>query len=130
MNEDIMNQEMNDSIFNSIEMLIGRENALKLISQAPNSSKRSWRRWVYIPKKIKESHWIATALGYDVAQQLADNMGGTSLQPMNGNNLSRKLRNNTIKRLAMRGCSVQELAVSMNLSQRTIQYVVYGDYDG
>lgn len=112
------------SMFDSIESSIGRENAVRLISNVPRRGKRPWRVAFYIPKRINDSHMLARTLGMDVAQRLCKDLGGLSIQTSNGNSIYRRFRNQEIRRMANQGMSLVQIAGVMNISDRMVRNIV------
>ncbi|MCP4049882.1 MAG: hypothetical protein GY730_04165 [bacterium] len=117
---------MLDLIVNSI----GRESAMKLISKVPRRGKRSYRLCFYIPKKNKKEHLLVDILGQDTASKLIADLGGCHIQTTNGNSLSRKFRNEAIRKMHKQGLSIVQIAKSIGLTARMVSKILAGPSGG
>ena len=111
-------------MFDDIEQSIGRHNAIKLVRGIPKRGKRSWRRFLYVPKRMKSSHMLVDILGESTARKLSKDLGGLSIQPSNGNSIYRRFRNREVRRMGRSGMSVGCIAESVGLSSRMIRKIL------
>jgi hypothetical protein len=103
-------------ILNEIADLVGQGAALR-IAEARGGTK------IYIPKEtVEEDHWLAVAIGFDLAVILAENMGGMEyeipLGPLSG---SRSKLHAAIRRSLRNGSSVSMTARLAGIHQRTVR---------
>lgn len=104
--------------------MIGREQALFLIGQLPQSGSRAWRVCLYVPKRIKAGHQLVRWLGWRDATKLVDAFGGMILQPSNCNYIVRQHRNRSILAMAEQGMTPQEIAEAVSLSVKQVTRVM------
>lgn len=117
--------ELPESI-HEIASVIGRDRALYLVGALAPSGKRKWRRILYVPHphNLKMSSKIVRILGYDDAVRLSSAFAGLSLQPANGNSLSRALRDHRICDMARGGVSTADIAALFVLAPRTVRGIL------
>ncbi len=77
-------------------------------------------RRFYVPKRIKDGHWLAVLLGQEGAEKLSDNYGGDQLVLSMGTKVKRRRRDQAIIRQYDSGWSVDELALEHDLTARQI----------
>ena len=104
--------------------VIGREQALYLIGQLPQSGRRSWRVSLWVPKRLRPDHPLVSLVGWEDAQALSRALGGSILQPSNCRHVYRRYRNKTICRLARDGLEHREIGELVGLSVRQIRNVI------
>jgi Mor family transcriptional regulator len=100
-----------------ITRIIGLEDTARLISA------RGGRR-IYIPKIIKESHWLSVLLGQEQAESLAGHFGGNVVDIPKSTVLHDQNRNQEIVGLYSDGCSVAKLAVKFDLTERRVRSIL------
>lgn len=97
-----------------LEALIGPE-ALRALSEA-----RGGRR-VYVPQKVRASHWLAARIGRAAADALAWRYGGCRIEIPSHR---RSERDGAIRRDRAAGCSVAEIASKWGLSERQVYNIL------
>ena len=110
-----------------IAEVIGREKALYLIGQLPQSGSRSWRVCLYVPKRLPVDHDLVRILGWHDARKLAYAFSGMILQPSNCRSIYRAYRDREILRLADEGMSVAEIASVVELSSYRVREILSRD---
>ena len=96
--------------------LIGPE-ALRELSAA-----RGGRR-LYVPRSVRSGHWLAGALGPEVAERLAFQYGGCRIDiPELG--VRRADRNEEIRRCHAAGASMADVAGRFGLSERQVRRIL------
>lgn len=109
--------------------MIGRERALFLVGQLPDSYRDSRGRFdgcacLYIPAKIHPNHQLVRMIGWQDASRLVRAFGGEILYPSKCAELIREWRDANIRRLNLKGMKVQELAEWFGLSDRMIRNII------
>lgn len=109
-----------------IAEVIGRDRAIYFVGQLQQSGRRSWRRCVYIPKKIEPDHQLVKILGWRDAERLVRVFGGMILQPSNCLVLFRDFRRSEILRRGEAGEEPRQIAKSLGISVRHVKGVLQG----
>jgi hypothetical protein len=109
--------------------VIGRERALFLVGQLPDSYRDSRGRFdgcacLYIPAKLHPMHPLVRMIGWHDAQRLVRAFGGEILWPSKCADLIREWRDANIRRLSADGLKVQQLAEWFGLSDRMIRNIL------
>ena len=110
----------------SIAEVIGRDQALYLVSQCPRykTEKRSGKGQVllYVPKlkKLNSEHVLVQALGYDDAQKLSIIFGGELLVLSHCTHMILDKRDEGIREMTKYGFSIAELASFFNVTERIV----------
>lgn len=104
--------------------LIGREKAFYLLGQLKGTERRPWRLNLYVPKKVKENHFLVRTIGLPDALKMSEEFGGMNLQLSNGRYLVRRFRNKMIRHFVRRGSSVKDIADIMRVSKRTVSNII------
>jgi hypothetical protein len=107
--------------------VIGRDRALFLIGQLPVSGARSWRRVVYIPKRMPLDHPLVALMGWHDAEKLRRTFGGEILQPSNCNCVARAWRNRVICSMAADGDDVVAIAKAVTSTVWVVRKVIAGN---
>jgi hypothetical protein len=107
--------------------VIGRDRALFLIGQLPVSGARSWRRVVYIPKRMPLDHPLVALMGWHDAEKLRRTFGGEILQPSNCNCVARAWRNRVICSMAADGDDVVAIADAVSSTVWVVRKVIAGN---
>jgi hypothetical protein len=107
--------------------VIGRDRALFLIGQLPVSGARSWRRVVYIPKRMPLDHPLVALMGWHDAEKLRRTFGGEILQPSNCNCVARAWRNRVICSMAADGDDVVAIADAVSSTVWVVRKVISGN---
>lgn len=117
---------------------IGRRDAVKLsdavhcrgrvlpriIDQDPADTSRPWRRSVYIPERVAADHWLAQALGLEVARNLAWTHGNLIIE-IPGLQIMRRRRQHWLaRRLAADGVPLAEIAAALECTVKTVRAAV------
>ncbi len=110
-----------------IAEVIGRADTLRLVGSLPASGSRKWRVCFYVPKKIEPDHFLVGLLGWKKARALGHAFAGMILQPSNGKNVMRQIRNRQIKELAKEGQPPADIAAAVGLSEYTVRRILRGD---
>lgn len=113
----------------SVAEVIGRQNALFLVSQCPRYkvSKRPGQGLVmlYVPQvRNIFNHPLATAVGFDTAYQLSKHFGGELLTFSQCKHIILKHRNQGILQMLQQGYSRDEVAEIFGLTVRAISGVM------
>lgn len=103
------------SLRDELEGLIGPE-GLRALSEA-----RGGRR-LYVPRSVRAGHWLAEALGLEVAEQLAFQYGGCRIDVPSTPPPSD--RNGRIRALRRAGVSTAGIAAAVRLSERQIRRIL------
>lgn len=109
-----------------IAEVIGRDKALMLLGQLPQSGTRPWRRVLYVPKKLPIDHPLVHLLGYNDAKKLAYAFAGMILQPSNCKGIYRAYRNRQIRRMSNEGVAVADIAEVVDLSTYRVREILNG----
>lgn len=115
----------------SIAEVIGRDQALYLVSQCPKykTEKRTGvgQLFLYVPqaRRLKMDHNLVTMLGYEDAQKLCLVFGGELLVLSQCKHILIKSRNAGIKSMLEQGFRVDEIAQYFNISTRIVQITAY-----
>lgn len=104
--------------------VIGRERALYLIGQLPQSGTRSWRTCFYVPKRIKPDHLLVEILGWHDAMRMVRHFGGEILQTSNCNFLHRQFRAREIHRMNADGLSAKQIAAAVGITDRQVRNIL------
>jgi hypothetical protein len=107
-----------------IAEVIGREKALDFIGRLPTSGTRSWRRIVYIPKRLPADHKLVELLGWRDAKKMCYAFSGMILQPSNLNYLHRQHRNREIHRMVSEGVPIADIADMVELSAYRVREII------
>lgn len=113
----------------SIAEVIGRQNALYLVSQCPRykTEKRAGKGqlFLYVPtlKRLEMNHFLVKTLGYPDAEKLSKEFGGELLVLAQCKQLILKTRDNGIRQMIKCGFGIQELANIFNVTDRIIKRV-------
>ncbi len=81
--------------------IIGRDRALYLIGRLPRSPKRPKDVWLYVPKKLSESHQLVKLIGMSDAQKLVKAFGGQNLCLASCHSLVRLYRDEYLRHLKL-----------------------------
>lgn len=102
--------------------VIGREKALLLVGKLPASSARSWRRIVYIPKRLncKSGHQLVCYVGWNAAEKLVRHFGGEILQPANCSKVFSSWKAEQIRRMAKAGTCFDAIAQVFQMSRSDV----------
>ncbi len=110
----------------SIAEVIGRDQALYLVSQCPRykTEKRSGKGQIllYVPKlkKLTVRHSLVQALGYIDAQKLSVVFGGELLVLSHCAHMILEKRDEGIKKMMKSGFSIADLASFFNVTERIV----------
>lgn len=112
-----------------IAEVTGREDALYLIGQLPTcyagkAGHQSRRIILYVPRKLARDHRLVEILGWECANRLVEGFGGEILQPGNCKGVHQRFRDNEVRRLAIEGMKVSDLAAMVGVSERHIRSIV------
>ena len=113
----------------SIAEVIGRQNALYLVSQCPRykTEKRAGQGqlFLYVPtlKRLEMNHFLVKTLGYLDAEKLSKEFGGELLVLAQCKQLILKARNDGIKEMSKYKFTPNELANIFNVTDRIIKRV-------
>lgn len=104
------------SLRDELEGLIGSE-GLRALSITHGG------RRVYVPRKVRASHWLAVRIGQAAADALARQYGGCRIEIPSSR---RSERDGAIRRDRAAGCSVAEIASKWGLSERQVYNILSG----
>lgn len=104
--------------------VIGRERALYLIGQLPQSGSRAWRVCLYVPKRLKPDCQLVRILGWSDAVLMAREFGGMILQPSNCRFLAREFRDREVRRMAVAGMRPRDIAETVELTERQVRNII------
>lgn len=110
----------------SIAEVIGRQNALYLVSQCPRykTEKRAGKGQLllYVPKlkNLNTQHALVKAIGYTDACKLSKEFGGELLVLAHCNHMILEARNEGIRAMMKSGFSIRELASFFNITERIV----------
>ncbi|MDH0657218.1 hypothetical protein N5D11_14035 [Acinetobacter johnsonii] len=113
----------------SIAEVIGRHNALYLVSQCPRykTEKRAGQGQLllYVPKlkRLEMNHFLVKTLGYPDAEKLSREFGGELLVLAQCKQMILKARDNGIREMIRRGFNVTELANIFNVTERIVSKI-------
>ena len=113
----------------SIAEVIGRHNALYLVSQCPRykTEKRAGQGqlFLYVPtlKRLEMNHFLVRTLGYLDAEKLSKEFGGELLVLAQCKQLILKARDNGIRQMIKSGLGIQELANIFNVTERIVSRI-------
>lgn len=113
----------------SIAEVIGRQNALYLVSQCPRykTEKRAGQGqlFLYVPtlKRLDMNHFLVKTLGYPDAEKLSKEFGGELLVLAQCKQMILKVRDNGIREMLRAGFSVIDLVSAFNVNERTINKI-------
>ena len=113
----------------SIAEVIGRQNALYLVSQCPRykTEKRAGQGqlFLYVPtlKRLEMNHFLVKTLGYLDAEKLSKEFGGELLVLAQCKQIILKTRDNGIRQMMKYGFGVQELANIFNVTERIVSRI-------
>lgn len=100
--------------------VIGREGAMKLTNELGGTR-------IFVPRKMKVQHKLATLLGFEQARLLSNHFGGETLTVVRTAHLVRQTRNREIVRRYDSGVGVRQLARENNLTERQIYTILSSD---
>lgn len=104
--------------------VIGRDRALFLIGNLPAAGGRSWRRVLYVPKRMGRDHPLVQLMGAEDAERLRRHFGGAILQPANCGYIARAFRDREVRRMAAEGVPVTSIAASVGLSDYRVREIL------
>lgn len=104
--------------------VIGRDRALFLIGNLPAAGGRSWRRVLYVPKRMPPDHPLVQLMGAEDAERLRRHFGGAILQPANCGYIARAWRDREVRRMAADGLPVPSIAASVGLSEYRVREIL------
>lgn len=104
-------------IVREITQLVNAETAQKLVDRHGGTR-------LYIPKKMSQSHGLATFLGYEQALLLSQNFGGVQIDIPLGDAARRHERNREIVRRHDAGENVRSLVRSYRLTEKHIYTIL------
>lgn len=107
-----------------IAEVIGRDNALSFIARLPASGSRSWRKCVYVPKRMPPDHNLVKLLGWSDAQKMRAVFGGEILQPSNCRFVYRRHRNRQLLRMASENVPLADIADMLELSVYRVREII------
>ena len=113
----------------SIAEVIGRQNALYLVSQCPRykTEKRAGQGqlFLYVPtlKRLDMNHFLVKTLGYPDAEKLSKEFGGELLVLAQCKQMILKARDNGIREMLRAGFNVIDLVSAFNVNERTINKI-------
>lgn len=113
----------------SIAKVIGRQNALYLVSQCPRykTEKRAGegQLLLYVPtlKRLEMRHFLVRALGFPDAEKLSKEFGGELLVLSQCKRLILRARDNGIREMIRMGFKVNELANIFSVTERIVSRV-------
>lgn len=113
----------------SIAEVIGRQNALYLVSQCPRykTEKRAGQGqlFLYVPtlKRLEMNHFLVKTLGYLDAEKLSKEFGGELLVLAQCKQIILKARDDGIREMIRRGFNVTELANIFNVTERIVSKI-------
>lgn len=99
--------------------VIGVEKTLELVG----GEKCQHSREVYVPKRLRENHWLPELIGREAATQLSKEFPGIRL-PL-PTSLSKIERNNRIIQMRHQGETYKVIAERMGMSVDTVKAVYY-----
>ena len=99
--------------------VIGVEKTLELM----RNKRRQHSREVYVPKRLRENHWLLKSIGYEAATQLSKEFPGIRL-PL-PSSLDKFERNNRIIQMRHQGETYKVIAERMGMSVDTVKAVYY-----
>ena len=79
---------------------------------------------LYIPKKIRDHHFLVRTIGLPDALKMSQEFGGMNLQLSNGRYLVRRFRNRMIRHFVRKGTRIKDVAEMMNVSKRTVSNII------
>ena len=112
-----------------IAEVIGRQNALYLVSQCPRykTEKRAGQGqlFLYVPtlKRLEMNHFLVKTLGYLDAEKLSKEFGGELLVLAQCKKIILRARNDGIKEMSKYKFTSNELANIFNVTDRIIKRV-------
>lgn len=113
----------------SVAEVIGRQNALYLVSQCPRykTEKRAGQGqlFLYVPtlKRLDITHFLVKTLGYSNAEKLSKEFGGELLVLAQCKWMILSARDNGIRKMIRSGFKVQELALMFNVAERIVSKI-------
>lgn len=110
-----------------IAEVIGRDRALFLIGNLPAAGGRSWRRVLYVPKRMGPDHPLVQLMGAEDAEKLRRHFGGAILQPANCGYIARAFRDREVRRMAADGLPVPSIAAAVGLSDYRVREILRDD---
>ncbi|MEO5334125.1 MAG: hypothetical protein H7839_19100 [Magnetococcus sp. YQC-5] len=114
---DLLQQaDLPDSL-EEIADVIGREGAVKLVNECGGTR-------IFVPRKMRVQHKLATLLGFEQARRLSLHFGGETLTVVRAAHLQRRTRNREIVRRYDSGVGVRQLAREHTLTERQIYTIL------
>ena len=116
-----------------IAEVIGRYEALFLIGKLPTcvsgaAGKKASKVILYVPAKLQPDHRLAGILGQEKAAALVQAFGGEILYPANCEDIYRRFRDASIRRvLAEEGATTAEAAELFGVSVRHVRNIRRGN---
>lgn len=116
-----------------IAEVIGRHEALFLIGKLPTcvsgaDGKKASKVILYVPAKLKPKHRLAGIIGQEKAAALVQAFGGEILYPANCEDIYRRFRDASIRRMATAdGMSPVEIAELFGMSVRQVRNIRRGN---
>lgn len=113
----------------SIAEVIGRHNALYLVSQCPRykTEKRAGQGqlFLYVPtlKRLEMNHFLVKILGYPDAEKLSKEFGGELLVLAQCKQIILRARDNGIREMIRVGFNVNDLVNIFNVSERVVSRI-------
>ncbi|MDY6550762.1 MULTISPECIES: Mor transcription activator family protein [Acinetobacter] len=113
----------------SIAEVIGRHNALYLVSQCPRykTEKRAGQGqlFLYVPtlKRLEMNHFLVKTLGYPDAEKLSKEFGGELLVLAQCKQIILRARDNGIREMIRVGFNVNDLVNIFNASERVVSRI-------
>lgn len=116
----ILKEELPDSLA-EIAGIIGREGAMRLVDSCGGTR-------VFVPRKMKVQHKLATLLGFEQAHLLSRHFGGEALTVVRGAEVIRRARNREIVQKYDKGIGVRQLAREHSMTERQIYSILSKNY--
>lgn len=106
--------------------VIGRDRALYLVGRLPAAGGRSWRRVLYVPKRLDTDtgRKLVEMVGREDAEKLRRHFGGEILQPGNCGNILRAYCQREVRRMADQGCAPADIAEVVGLSEYRVREIL------
>ena len=104
--------------------VVGRENAVRIVEGTRPSGSRKWRRQLYVPAEMKETHRISKMIGWDAAAMLAASHGHCIIDIPSCFALRKGYMASHALGMWNNGASIGEISAEMSVTEKTAQQLI------
>lgn len=107
-------------VVQEIAEVVGREKAVRLVEGVLATGKRSWRRNLYVPSRMRSDHRIAKLIGLDAARALSLSHANSNLQLPPCKALRSAYLTLLAQKMGDDGATISEIAQELGVDQKTV----------